>query len=82
MSKIKEFNLSVPDVKKVLEQPDKEQLQRLVDQYSNITIGKIYGVSEAAVRKWMDKSVLRTRRIESADISASEIERIRKELLR
>jgi site-specific recombinase XerD len=82
VSKIKEFNLSVPDVKKVLEQPDKEQLQRLVDQYSNITIGKIYGVSEAAVRKWMDKSVLRTRRIESADISASEIERIRKELLR
>ncbi len=81
VGRIKEFKLPVPDVKKVLTHPDKEQLQQLVNMYSNITIGKIYGITETAVRKWLDKlGVERSRRIESADIPDNEIQKLREEL--
>lgn len=83
VGKIKEFKLPLPPVKKKLEQPDKEQLQRLVDKYSNITIAKVYDLSETAVRKWMVKlGIVRQKRIESADISQAEIEKIRQRLLK
>lgn len=56
-------------------------LRELVEKHSNLFIGKIYGISEAAVRKWQKKfGIKRTRRIESADISADEILAIREYL--
>ncbi len=83
VSQIKEFKLPVPDVipgSKIT--PSKEKLEKLVGKYSNIAIARIFNVSEAAVRKWMDKfGIKRARRIESADVSGAEIEKIRKDLL-
>ena len=62
--------------------PTKEALTELVDRYSNITISKIYDISEAAIRKHLNKhGIVRTRRIESADISDKEIEKIRQDLM-
>ena len=80
VSRINEFNLPVPEVKvkNIKLQPTKEKLEKLVNQYSNITIGRIYDISETAVRKWMrNLGIKRLKRIESADIDDNEIERIR-----
>ena len=62
-------------------QPTETVLRDLVAKYSNITVGDIYDISEAAVRKWLKKyEIKRTRRIESADISDEEIEIIKGKL--
>jgi hypothetical protein len=62
--------------------PTEDALRELVDKYSNITIGKIYNnISEAAVRKALRKfGIERTKRIESADVTDKDIEKIRKAL--
>ncbi len=72
-----ELNYELPEVESVLK-PTTEALSYLVQNYSNITIGKVYGISETAVRKWMVKfGIERAVRIESADVSDKEIEQIR-----
>ena len=61
--------------------PTKNALIRLVSVFSNVAIGKIYGISDVAVKKWMRKfDVRRTRRILSSDLSHNEINQIREEL--
>lgn len=61
--------------------PAASALQYLVAKYSNVTVGKVYGISEAAVRKWLKKyGIKRPRRIESAEISDDKIIAIREEL--
>lgn len=61
--------------------PDKRQLRRLVEKYSNVTIGKIYGVSEMAVRKWLGKSeIVRERTIMSDITDENELAKIREKL--
>lgn len=56
----------------------KDILEQLIARYSNLTIGKIYKISNVAVKHWLDKFGLkREKRIESADISDEEIQRIR-----
>jgi uncharacterized protein YjcR len=32
--------------------PNKEELQKLIDNYSWVYIGKLYNVSDNAIRKW------------------------------
>jgi hypothetical protein len=62
-------------------QPTETALRDLVAKYSNITVGHIYDISEAAVRKWLKKyEIKRIRRIESADIGDDEIQKIREAL--
>ena len=61
--------------------PTKEALEKLLPSYSNITIGKIYEISDVAVKKWLDKfSLKREKRIESPDLTDEEIQKIRAEL--
>jgi hypothetical protein len=61
--------------------PTKEALEKLLPSYSNITIGKIYEISDVAVKKWLDKFGLkREKRIESPDLTDEEIQKIRAEL--
>ncbi|HBC89238.1 MAG TPA: hypothetical protein DCZ94_20045 [Lentisphaeria bacterium] len=80
MENIDEFKMDIPESCIKLE-PTAEALQSLSAKYSNITIGKIYDVTEGGVRKWLDKfGIKREKRIESADVPDKEIERIRKEL--
>lgn len=61
--------------------PSKESLERLIPIYSNVAIGKIFGISDVAIKKWLDKFGLkREKRIESPDLSEEEIQKIRAEL--
>ena len=61
--------------------PTVEALRELVEKYSNVTIGKVYGITSTAVAKWLKKfEIERSRRIESADIGEDEILKIRKTL--
>lgn len=83
VEEIEEFNLRLPEAVETTHrlQPTKEKLTRLSAQYSNIAIGRIYGMTEAAVRKWMVKlDVKRQKRIESPELTDGEISRIRAEL--
>jgi len=58
--------------------PNAKQLKQLVEKYSNVTIGRIYGVSEMAVRKWLDKyAITRKRRIQSDITDENELAKIR-----
>jgi len=41
--------------RKVRERPSKQELEILIEQYSFVRLGKIYGVSDNAVRKWAKK---------------------------
>lgn len=69
----------VPAPKKL--SPTKEALERLISQYSNVAIGRIYEMSDVAIRKWMVKFGLsRSKRLLSADLSEEEILKIRQEL--
>lgn len=80
VNSLTELNYELPEVVSELK-PNSEALSSLIHKYSNVTIGKIYGISEAAVRKWLDKSgIKRTIRIESADISDDAILAIREDL--
>lgn len=84
VNSISELHYKVPEVvlpAPVLK-PTKEALADLVDRYSNITISKIYDISEAAIRKHLKKhGIIRSQRIESADLSDEEIEKIRRSLM-
>ena len=74
------YDLPVPFVQHELK-PTITVLRELVSKYSNAAIGKIYGISEAAIRKWQKKyGIKRTRRIESAEVTDTELEEIRKGL--
>ncbi len=69
-----------PEIPKELN-PSEKALRELVEKYSNVTTGKVYNISEAAVRKWLKKyEIKRTRRIESANIGDDEILAIREAL--
>ncbi len=82
IGQIEEFDITIPDCnaeKKLV--PTEDALRELIEKYSNVTIGRIYAISEAAVRKWLKKfSIERTKRIESADVSDKKIEKIRENL--
>lgn len=41
--------------RKVVNRPDKDELIRLLKQYNFIKVGKMFGVSDNAVRKWCKK---------------------------
>ena len=75
------FALPPPAIPQKALTPTDEALRELVERYSNVTIGKVYGISSTAVAKWLKKfGIERTRRIESAGISADEILAIRETL--
>jgi len=81
VGKIKEFKMPAPKLVKKL-RPEKEALEGLVGKYSNLAVARIYGISNVAVKKWMDKfGIVREKRIESANINDGEIEKIRATLL-
>ena len=74
---IPKFIPSAPALK-----PTEAALRKLIQDYSNITISKIYEISEAAIRKHLNKhGIVRAKRIESADVSDYKIEEIRENLL-
>ncbi len=80
MDNIDEFKMELPESRIKLE-PTAEALETLSAKYSNITIGKVYDVTEAGVRKWLTKfGIVREKRIESADVGDEEIARIKREL--
>lgn len=58
--------------------PSPEDLAQLVERYSNSAIARACGVSEAAVRKWLenDERTIR-RRTYSGEIPSDEVERLR-----
>lgn len=71
---------TIPEVVKPLV-PTKEALEVLVEQYSNITLGKIYGITEAAIRQHLKKhGIVREKRIESADVNDVDIRKIQEKL--
>ena len=78
---IKQLDMQMPELPPPPFRPSSEVLKTLVSQYSNVTIGKIYGMSDVAIRKWMIKfNIKREKRIESANVSDEEIEKIREQL--
>ena len=84
INSLEELQIKIPEVVSpapVLK-PTKEALIDLIDTYSNVTLGRIYNISEAAIRKHLNKhGIVRTRRIESADLSDEDIEKIRRSLM-
>ena len=61
--------------------PTKEALERLMCHYSNVAIGRVYGMSDVAIKKWMDKfGLARSRRVLSPELTEDEILKIRQEL--
>lgn len=83
IDEITELHYKIPEVvrkpKKL--RPEKQVLEKLVGKYSNLTIAKIYGISNVAIKKWLEKfKIQRVKRLESADVSDEEIARIRKSL--
>jgi integrase len=82
VNSIEELQYDVPDVveKEVL-RPTEAGLRELVEQYSNRTIGRIFEVSDVAVRKWMGRyGIARAKRILSGDTTDEEIMTIREQL--
>lgn len=78
-----EINFEVPEEAKKIQplRPTPEALSRLVNQYSNRTIGLIYNISDVAVKKWMDKfGVLRSKRVCNKIVEEDEIQKIREKL--
>ena len=76
-----ELLMEPPEIPKVLAK-DADTLRSLSVKYSNISMGRIYGVSEAAVRKWLDQhGITRPHRVFS-DLSEKEALSIREGLLR
>jgi len=61
--------------------PNVEILVELMKKYSNSTIGKIFGVSDVAVKKWMKNfGIERHRRIINAALTQEEISAVRKSI--
>lgn len=61
--------------------PQKEVLERFINIYSNITIGKIYDISSVAVGHWLKRyGLTRTDRIISDKVTEEEIRKVREEL--
>lgn len=61
--------------------PTKDALERLMRHYSNVTIGRIYDMSDVAIKKWMDKfGLVRPHRVLSPELTEDEILKIRQEL--
>jgi len=84
IGRIDEFAAPIPDARQLEPRivPSACSLEWLSCRYSNVAIGMIYGISEAAVRKWMAKfGVHRKKRIESPGLSESTIPSIRQELV-
>jgi len=83
INRIDEFDTELPDSDKLRKLvPTQPALTSLVDRYSNITIGKIYDISEAAVRKWLKKfGIERTKRIESPRITEEKVALLRNDIL-
>lgn len=81
VSKIREFKTDIPKADEKMPQPTKEALEDLITKYSNITIGRIYGISDRAIGKHLKKhGIIRDKRIESADVTDAEIRKIREKL--
>lgn len=83
INRIEEFHLDFESfpAKKPRLLPTKEALRRLTQKYSNAAIGKMYEISETAVRNWQDKfGIERTKRIESPELSEMELAKIREDL--
>lgn len=77
---MKELNIALPTPVKPFT-PTREALAKLLPDYSNVAIGKIYGISDVAIKKWLDKfGLIRAKRIESPELSETEIQKIREEL--
>ena len=74
-----ELNMELPPAQEPEKplRPTASQLRDLAGKYSNVSLGRIYGVSEAAVRKWFEKHcIVREGRIQS-DISDEEAAKVR-----
>lgn len=69
---------SAQNRKDMIIRPNSEILAQLMQSYSNSTIAKIFGVSDVAVKKWMNKFGLkREGRVINAGIDEEAIQRIR-----
>lgn len=78
---LSELQFKVPEPKPDRLWPTKEALEQLIESYSNITIGKIYGISSKAVGNWLEKFDLKRQgRILSPDVTEAEIEKIQLKL--
>ena len=74
-----ELKMRIPNVKDTQKalRPTPEQLKSFVEEYSNLSIGKIFGVSNVAVKKWMEKfGIVREKRVQS-DLSDDEAAKLR-----
>jgi len=77
-----ELNTGLPPVQEPTKplRPAAAQLKELVEKYSNVSIGRIFGVSDVAIKKWLDKhGIARAGRVQS-DISEEEALKIRTRL--
>ena len=78
---IDELKVDIPEPAKEKLRPTKAALEALVTDYSNRTIGKIYGISDVAINKWLKKfGISRDKRVISSDVSEDDILAIRKRL--
>ena len=81
LSALKYILKAPPLIQKELN-PTEVVLRELMGKYSNVTIGKVYGITSTAVAKWLKKfGIERARRIESAEVTDAELEEIRKGLM-
>ncbi len=81
INSIDDLNIDIPEIEIKLT-PTKDTLEKLVKEYSNVTIGRIYGgISEAAIRKHLKKhNIERQNRIENHDITDEQIEIIKNKI--
>lgn len=81
INNIEELQQDIPDCPEPDLKPTKEALEKLIEDYSNVTIGKIYGISDVAISKWLKKfEIKRKKRIESPNLSNMELEEIREKI--
>lgn len=81
LNQMQELNITLPSAEVKLI-PTPKALVSLMPMYSNIAIGKIYGISDSAIHKWQRKfGLFRSKRVESPEITAAEIANIRNHLL-
>lgn len=63
-------------VQRVVERPPREELKQLIRTKSFVSIGKSYGVTDNAIRKWCKKENLPTKKAEINLLSDEEWEKI------